>query len=219
MDNLFINDSDINKNNPVSLMATVIGGGKVTDTSYNIARNICRYFKEPCDKGINYKKLASTNAEELLRIDGIGPKRANFICAVLELTNKIHSYNGFAPSVSTPDDVFTLMNDMKYLRHEEFRVILLNSKNKVIDVKVISKGILDASLVHPREVFKTAIDSLASSIILVHNHPSGNPTPSRHDIEITDNIVAAGKIMDIDVTDHIVIGDKGYVSMREKHFI
>ena len=123
--------------------------------------------------------------------------------------------------VRTPDDVNRLCSDIAELAQEAFQVISLDSKNRLINRHLVSLGLLDASLVHPREVFRTAIEDSASAIVLLHNHPSGDCTPSAEDIRITRQLIEAGKIVDIHVTDHVIVGrarkdsSPAYLSMRE----
>ena len=124
----------------------------------------------------------------------------------------------------TPADVAELCKDLQPLAQEAFVVITLNTRNNVIDKQLITLGLLDASLVHPREVFRKAIGDGAFALILVHNHPSGDPSPSSQDIRITKQLIDAGKIIDIKVLDHIIIGksttdDPGYVSIRESRAV
>ncbi|RJR12592.1 DNA repair protein RadC [Candidatus Parcubacteria bacterium] len=207
--------------NDLDLIARVIGKGKKTLRSYKISQKMLQYFKEPCTEKINYKKLASSSLKEFEKIDGVGKVTAEFLEVVIEFAKKLQSYReGDLPVICTPDDAAKLlMSEMRYYRQEVFKVLLLNTKNRLLRIETVSTGILDASLVSPREVFKPAVDHLASSLILIHNHPSGNISPSGQDIEITKNIVAAGKILNIDVIDHIIIGDGTYLSMKEKRFI
>ena len=131
--------------------------------------------------------------------------------------------NGVAVRVRTPEEVAALCADLRQLAQEAFCVIDLNSKNGVIDKRLVTLGLLDASLVHPREVFRGAIVNNAAAVIICHNHPSGDPTPSAEDIRITRQLVEAGKVLSIKVLDHVVIGRPdvntpgcpGFVSLRE----
>ena len=111
------------------------------------------------------------------------------------------------------------MADMQYLTQEEFRVILLNTKNGIIAERTISKGTLNTTVVTPREVFHRAVKLMAAAVVLVHNHPSGDPVPSQEDLELTRKMVEAGKVMDIAVLDHCIIGQGKYVSLKEKGVI
>jgi len=110
-----------------------------------------------------------------------------------------------------------LMPEMRTLKKEEFRIVLLNIKCEIITIRTISVGSLSSSLVHPREVFKEAVLSSAAAIICVHNHPSGDPTPSRDDIELTKRLAEVGKLMGIEVYDHVIIGDNRYISMKQEN--
>lgn len=122
-------------------------------------------------------------------------------------------------AISSPADVYDILNAyMHGLDRENFVVLLLDTKNKVIGLNTVSVGTLNSALVHPREVFKPAILSNAASVILGHNHPSGDTTPSKQDIEITHNLVKAGDLLNIAVLDHVIIGD-GYTSLKAKGYI
>jgi DNA repair protein RadC len=122
--------------------------------------------------------------------------------------------------VRCPEDAASLvMEDMKHLDREHFTVILLDSKNAVISIEKVSVGTVNSSLVHPREVLKPALEKSATSIILVHNHPTGNVSPSREDVMITKRFEKCGQILGIDVIDHIIIGDGNYRSMKESGYL
>lgn len=123
-------------------------------------------------------------------------------------------------AIRTPSDAFDIMYPVcELLAEESFYVLLLDTKNNVNGIHEVSHGSLNASIVHPREVFKSAVLSNAASIICVHNHPSGDPAPSQEDITITKRLVECGKMMDIPVLDHVIIGDERYVSLKEKGII
>lgn len=122
--------------------------------------------------------------------------------------------------IKSPDDVARICADIANLAQETFHVLMLNAKNCLINRHVVSIGLVDASLVHPREVFRPAIAENASVIVLAHNHPSGDSTPSAEDIKVTKQLIEAGKIVDITVQDHVIIGrehetSRGFFSMRE----
>ena len=122
--------------------------------------------------------------------------------------------------VTSPNVVADLlMDEMKFLQKEEFRILILDTKNQITKVETISIGTLNASIVHPRDVFKTALLNSANSLILVHNHPSGDTTPSNEDINITNRLIDAGKLLGIKVLDHIILGDNRYLSFQEKNLI
>ncbi|MEQ8226081.1 MAG: DNA repair protein RadC [Candidatus Eremiobacterota bacterium] len=198
------------------LIAIIISSGTNNKTAQKAAEKLLIKFSG------NLTRLARATQRELSdNIPGIGHTRSSQLIAAFELGKRITSYSDIEkPSINTPPDVARLlMNEMRYYKKEVFKILLLDRKNKLIKIETISSGILDASLVHPREVFYPAIQELASRIILVHNHPSGNCTPSAQDIEITKNIIESGKILNIEVVDHIVIGDGKFLSLREKRII
>ena len=137
----------------------------------------------------------------------------------MELSKRVSaSYiNDNRVSIKSPVEVSTLlMEEMRHLKKEVFKVILLNTKNHIIKLLDISVGSLNSSIVHPREVFSEAVKSGCSGMLLVHNHPSGDPEPSREDIETTRRLVSAGNILGINVLDHIIIGDGRYISFKEQ---
>ncbi len=150
--------------------------------------------------------------EELLQF--VNSKEAYQIKIIYELGKRIFSFQERYPQITSTDDVVKLLFPIMYLKQEEFRVVLLNSKNKVIGIPVISRGSLDQTVVYPRDVFRPAIISGACFIILVHNHPSGDPTPSETDILLTRELCMCGKVMGIEVVDHVIIGTEGYASFK-----
>lgn len=131
----------------------------------------------------------------------------------LELKEEFKEYST-RPIMSTPENVYDLLKPMMPPDREQFMLLSLNTKNGVIAIRMISTGSLNANVVHPREVFKAAVLDSAAHIIVTHNHPSGDPTPSREDIEITKKLVESGKILGIDVLDHVIIGDGRHFSMK-----
>ena len=150
-------------------------------------------------------------------------ERANLygVEAFFELTKRVNRQNeGVINKITCPSDVYSLVKwDMGELQKEEFRIILLNTKCKVIGIETISQGSLTASIVHPREVFKEAILHSAHNFIAVHNHPSGDTTPSREDIEITRRLKQCGEVIGIPLTDHIIVGSAGYTSLKEESYL
>ncbi|HHV62810.1 MAG TPA: DNA repair protein RadC [Firmicutes bacterium] len=162
--------------------------------------------------------LAEAAPEELARVKGIGLAKAIQLKAALELGRRVAVLNPQERfTVSSPVDVVrVLMPEARHLDREYLKVVLLNTRNQVLNIITISVGSLDTALGHPREVFKEAIRRSSAGIILVHNHPSGDPTPSVDDVKITERLIQAGKILGIDVLDHIILGDNKYFSMREK---
>ena len=160
-------------------------------------------------------KLSSLSLNELQEIDGIGPAKAMQIKALFEFNNR---YNQVIKTkkiitIKKSEDVYNCFVDkLKDKKKEHFYVLFLDSKNKLISEDLISVGTLNSSIVHPREVFNNAIRENANSIILVHNHPSGNPQPSEEDKEITELLVKAGELLSIKVLDHVIIGREKWYS-------
>ncbi|HLG31454.1 MAG TPA: DNA repair protein RadC [Ignavibacteriaceae bacterium] len=170
----------------------------------------------------NLAVLASKSLTSLMDIEGVGKDKAATLLAVFEISRRIqHQSKWFSDKkISSPAEVADmfiplLRDDQK----EKFIVVCLNSANKIIKYEIISIGNLNSSVVHPREIFKVAIENASASIILIHNHPSGNPEPSNEDISITRKIVEAGKIMDIPVFDHLIIAGEKFTSFVEKRLI
>jgi DNA repair protein RadC len=168
----------------------------------------------------NLKGIANASIEELTQTKGIGPAKAAQIKAALELSKRLEADVGEKPQpvLKSPEDVAAVMRSkLKGKKKEHFWVLCLNTRNKLINCKPVSIGSLDTSIVHPREVFKEAVSSSAASVIFVHNHPSGDPEPSKEDIELTKRLVKAGEIIGIDVLDHIIVCDKSYLSLKAKN--
>lgn len=165
-----------------------------------------------------WRGLVDLSLAELEKIQGIGRAKACQMKALVEIGCRMAAAAPEArPTIRCPQDVADLvMEDMRYLDRENLRLLALNTKNQVLKVITVSVGSLNASPVHPREVFKEAIRCSSAAIILVHNHPSGDPTPSREDMEVTKRLAEGGKLLGIDVFDHVIIGDKKYVSLKEK---
>jgi len=203
--------------NDAELLAVLIRTGTPSESALVLAQRILK--GNGAKSGLSF--VADSSIEELSEIRGIGLAKSVQIKAAVELGRRISSYARQNPTViNTPVDVKNLlMEEMRFLEKEHFKVILLNIKNHVISVEDISIGSLNSSIVHPREVFKPAIRRSSAAMILVHNHPSGDPTPSREDVEITRRLTEAGKILGIEVVDHVIIGDGIYISLREKGII
>lgn len=167
------------------------------------------------DNGI--RGLMEQSIDELCDIKGIGPSKATIIKAALELGKRVSRYIPEKYKITNPSEVYSFyIEDMRYLKKEIFKVIILNTKNEIICDKVVSIGSLNTSIVHPREVFLEPIKKSGNAIILMHNHPSGNPVPSIEDIRITKRLISVGEIIGIEVLDHIIIGDGVYYSLKEE---
>jgi DNA repair protein RadC len=160
--------------------------------------------------------LYDVSVHELMQVNGIGEAKACIILAAVELGRRIGQVrNPGRPVISSPADVERLLRGrIANLDRENFVVVLLNTKNEVIEASTVSVGTLDASLVHPREVFKPAVRASAASVILAHNHPSGMVEPSWEDREVTRRLGEAAGVLGIEVLDHVIVGD-GYYSMKE----
>ena len=170
-------------------------------------------------KQYNLPGLAHASIIELKKTLGIGDAKACQISACFELGRRLLTYESH-PIIRTPKDIETLfMSEMRYLRKENFKGVYLDAKNRMIMEETIFMGTLDVNIVHPREIFKIALSVSAAGVILVHNHPSGDPNPSSDDVELTKRMVNAGKLMGINVLDHIVLGDGNYISLREKELM
>ncbi len=196
------------------ILAVLIRTGTRAESALVLAQRILK--GDGGKSGLAY--VVDSSMEELSKIKGIGPAKAAQIKAAVELGRRISAYNrGQQVTITSPLDVKDLlMEEMRFLEKEHFKTILLNIKNHVISIEEISIGSLNSSIVHPREVFKPAIRRSSASVILVHNHPSGDPTPSREDVEVTARLVESGKILGINVLDHIVIGNNSILSLKEK---
>ena len=165
------------------------------------------------------KGLAQASVEELSQVRGIGLAKAAQLKAAFELANRLEGYTGAEdkPVVKTPEDVVNLVGSrLKGKKKEYFLAILLDMRNQLIKIAEISVGSLEASIVHPREVFKEAISASAASVIFAHNHPSGVPEASEDDINLTKRLARAGEIVGIEVLDHIIIGDKNFLSLKRE---
>lgn len=165
------------------------------------------------------KELINSPIEELVTIPGIGEKKAKQLKAILELSKQLLLPDKTDFYVKFPQDIYDYLKTLDLFEEENFILICLNSKNKVIYSQIISKGTINSSLVHPREVFSPAIRVRAVSIAVAHNHPSGNPEPSPEDIDITKRLCECGNLVGIQLLDHIIIGDGRFVSLKEKDLI
>ena len=192
------------------LLGTGSGGATAVDIAYRLLSELG-----------GLAGLSRAGAPVLMRSRGVGEAKALQILAGLELGRRVCSASlGDRPVVRGPDDVAALMVPrLRDLLQEEFHLLCLNSRNGVIREITITRGTLDASLVHPREVFRVAIESAAAALIVVHNHPSGNPEPSEEDLAITRQLVDAGRIIGIPVRDHLIIAGNDRTSMAERGLI
>jgi DNA repair protein RadC len=169
-------------------------------------------------KEYNLKQLSRASTESLMKVKGIGPGTAVRMAAAFELARAIHTFHEDSRvKIQSPAHVYNMLYpQLSGLTREQLMAVYLNTKNQVLKTETISIGSLNANIVHPREVFKRAIELSAASVIVAHNHPSGDPTPSREDIAVTEKLIEGGKLLGIDVLDHVVIGDGRYVSLKDE---
>jgi DNA repair protein RadC len=160
------------------------------------------------------RRLAARPPSELLRAPGVGPAKAARLLAAFELGNRITREARPGPTrIAEPGDVVRLVGGrLRDLQVEEFHLLALDTRSQVLRDVLVTRGLLDSSLVHPREVFRAAIAEAAAGIILVHNHPSGDPTPSAEDRAVTRQLVAAGQLLDLPVYDHVIVAGDRYLS-------
>lgn len=191
------------------LLAIIMRTGTREENVLNLAN---RLLKEH-----DIKALSQVDVAELKKILGIGEAKACQIISTFELSKRLGAYheerNIIIKDAKDVADLF--MERFRNLKREYFRVVLLDSKNKLINYQTVSLGDLNKSIAHPREIFKSAIKNSASRIILVHNHPSGDPTPSEADRQLTERLIEAGRLLGISVLDHIIIGDGKWWSWQE----
>jgi DNA repair protein RadC len=197
------------------LLAILIRSGTANLNVVDLSRKILN------DNG-GITGLGRKSIRSLQNVRGMGPAKVATLVAAFQLGARFAASEALTdhPQMTNPRNVALRFGpSLRLLNHEVFKVILLNSHNRVIRDVLLTSGHLNASVVHPREIFKAAIDYLAAAIILMHNHPSGNPEPSREDIEITRKIVESGKIVGIPVLDHIIIADRDFTSLADRGLI
>lgn len=194
------------------LLAILVGSGTQRGSAMDVADRIL------ARGGGKLRGLSVWPAGILESEPGVGPATASRILAAVELGRRAAAESGAAEAqIRGPDDVFARMGPLlRDLLQEEFHALLLNTQHRVIRDLLVTRGILDASLIHPREVFRGAIVECAAGVILVHNHPSGDPSPSREDRSVTRQLVAAGETIGIPVLDHVIVGEGRYVSLAQE---
>lgn len=193
------------------LLAILIRTGRANFSALEIAKEVL------CHDSRGIVALGNLTIEELTSIKGIGPSKACQLMAGIEIGKRVMDAAYSKERITCPNDVFEhLKTKVIHLKREKFFTILLDTKNQIIAVEEISTGSLNASIVHPREVFHYAIKKNAKAMVLAHNHPSGHPAPSDEDLMITERLVEAGKIVGIEVVDHIILGRETYYSFKEQ---
>lgn len=191
------------------LLAIIFGTGKRGESSLELARRILKNF--------GYNKFAETKTEDFKKIDKLGPVRLCQLLACLEIGKRI--FNRKPDFIISPKEIWNDLKTERESKKEHFIVFYLDVRNKVIKKELVSIGTLNANLVHPREVFEPAVRHLAAQIILAHNHPSGDPQPSDDDLVMTNRLIKAGKLMGIEIIDHVIVVKDSYLSFKEKRFI
>jgi DNA repair protein RadC len=192
------------------LLALLLRSGNKDINAIELAEKILKKF--------GAKKLPNLIFKDLNEISGLGPAKACEIIACFELGKRLLK-DKKAQIYLTPKEIWEELRDLRNHKKEHFVIFYLDSRNQEIKREIISIGSLNANLVHPREVFEPAVRNLTAQIILAHNHPSGDPTPSEDDLEITKRLVEAGKILGIEVIDHIIVTKNNFYSFKEKDLI
>ena len=201
----------------VELLAIIIRTGTRGESVLLTAQKLLSVFG-------NLHSIAQASVAEICKIKGIGEAKAVQIKAAIELGKRLYDpdYRPEGPGkpVQTPEEAYkSMQSKLSGKKKEYFYILCLNTRGRVNDIRQVSIGNLDSSLVHPREVFKDAISTYASTVILVHNHPSGDLEPSAEDISLTRRLVEAGELLGIPVIDHIIVSDKGYISLKSRNLI
>lgn len=190
------------------LLAIILRTGRKGENVVQLAENTLKRF--------GAKKLPHLSFKDFKNISGLGPTKACEIVSCFELSKRLlNGKHSEITQVLNPEDVFRELKDIRDLKKEHFVVFYLDSRNQEIKREIISVGSLNASLVHPREVFEPAVKNLAAQVILAHNHPSGDTEPSEDDLEITKRLTEAGKILGIEVVDHIIVTKNNFLSFKE----
>lgn len=190
------------------LIAVILGSGNIKQDVLSLASKVAKIIS--ANKGI-------IDFNELSDINGIGPAKASQIMAGLELARRYISKD--AVKITEPKEVIPLLSDIACKQQEYFVCISLNGANEIIDKRIVTVGLLDKSQVHPREVFADVITDRAASVILAHNHPSGELKPSNNDLKTHEQLTEAGKILGINILDHFIVSKKGYYSFQEQGLI
>lgn len=192
------------------LIALVVGSGTVGRSAVRIGSRLAR---------IAPRDLARWPMSRWLRVAGIGPARAAALTAAFELGRRAQQRPEGPSPIRGPEDVLAQFRDLAGARKEHFAVLLLNARHEFQSREIVSVGSLNASIVHPREVFLPAILHTAASVVLVHNHPSGDPEPSEEDLSITRRLVEVGELVGIQVLDHVIVAERGLVSLRARQMM
>ncbi|UCH35159.1 MAG: DNA repair protein RadC [Armatimonadota bacterium] len=192
------------------LLAIILRVGSSRGSAISLGNQLLKHFG-------SLRAVATATVAELSAVPGVGMAKAAQIKAAFELGKRLATITNEKPVVNCPEVAAGLvMEDMRYQDKEHFKALLLDVRNRCIAVRPVSMGSLTSNVAHPREVFHEAVSHSAHSVIVAHNHPSGDPTPSEEDKALTRRLVEAGKVMGIEVLDHVIIGDGRWVSLKEK---
>jgi DNA repair protein RadC len=197
------------------LIAILLGTGTASLSAVDLAKNLLQ------QAGNNLDDLARLSVKDLMKIKGIGEAKAITIISALEIGRRRKEINvAERPKISGSKDAYELVRgELMDLPHEEFWVIMLNRANRLIKTHQISQGGVHGTVADPKIIYKTALESLASGIIVAHNHPSGNLTPSQQDVELTKKLKEAGKLLEIQLLDHVIVAGKNYYSFADEGLI
>ena len=212
--------NQVSKNDSPNFRIRELGGSALT--SAELLR-VALYMREDTAEALGklyaeYGSLSKIPRHRIIEINGLSEKTADALNAISELAKReVTAIREDKVSVHSPEAIANLCFDMKFLEQEQLRVILLNTRNEVIRISTLYQGTKNSSNVNVGEVFREAVRENACSIIVVHNHPSGNPSPSPEDINLTRALVQAGKLMDVEVLDHVIIGSDGVESLRKRN--
>ncbi len=191
----------------LELMAALLGEGITGKDVFEVASEIVKFLE---------KDFHRLSVEKLRNINGVGKAKACQIMAAIEFSRRFLIQEGI--QIRTDRDVFQLVSEMADKKQEYFLTLTVDGANNLIQKRTVFIGTLNQSLIHPREIFADAIADRAAGIILVHNHPSGKSTPSKEDFDVTDRLLKAGKLMGIEILDHIIVGKNGYYSFQKNGY-
>lgn len=196
------------------LLAILLRTGTKQESVLHLANRVLGFFEQ-------IQELKNATMEEMMTVKGIGQAKAVQLLAAVELGKRLSQQKTNEKyTIRSPKDAATyLMPEMASLTQEHFVTLFLNVKNQILHKQTIFIGSLNASIVHPREIFREAVKRSAASIICAHNHPSGNPSPSTEDIDVTKRLMEAGRLMGIELLDHVIIGDHQFISLKEKGYM
>ncbi|MCC8408681.1 DNA repair protein RadC [Mucilaginibacter sp. UR6-1] len=197
------------------LIAILIGSGSRDESAVELSKRILHHYEN------DLNKLGKASISELCRFKGVGEAKAISIIAALEVGRRRNETESKPPEeVKGSQDVFKLMRrHLMDLNHEEFWIVLLSQSSKVLSKELVSRGGISGTVADPKIIFYMALQQQASAIVLIHNHPSGNLKPSQMDIDLTKKVVNAGRMLDINVLDHLIITDKGYFSFADEDLL